>query len=83
MCIIVNVRCRNPDIRGISAAGSAPHWQCGGQEFDPPMLHHREKLDEHYVHRVFLYMLPSGHDRETAFAIEQIKNFFFTEVKKC
>ena len=25
--------------RGISAAGSAPHWQCGGQGFKSPMLH--------------------------------------------
>ena len=24
---------------GISAAGSAPHWQCGGQGFESPMLH--------------------------------------------
>ena len=26
-------------IRGISAVGSAPHWQCGGQGFKSPMLH--------------------------------------------
>ena len=25
---------------GISSAGRAPHWQCGGQRFDPAMLHH-------------------------------------------
>lgn len=25
--------------RGISAAGSAPHWQCGGQGFKSPILH--------------------------------------------
>ena len=25
--------------RGISAAGSASHWQCGGQGFESPMLH--------------------------------------------
>ena len=25
--------------RGISAAGSAPHWQCGGHGFEPRMLH--------------------------------------------
>ncbi len=24
---------------GISSAGRAPHWQCGGQRFDPAMLH--------------------------------------------
>ena len=26
-------------VRGISAVGSAPHWQCGGQGFKSPMLH--------------------------------------------
>lgn len=25
--------------RGISAVGSASHWQCGGQGFKSPMLH--------------------------------------------
>ena len=29
---------------GISAAGSAPHWQCGGQGFESPMLHQIENL---------------------------------------
>ena len=27
---------------GISAVGSAPHWQCGGQGFESPMLHQRK-----------------------------------------
>ena len=27
--------------RGCSAAGSAPHWQCGGQGFEPPQLHNQ------------------------------------------
>ena len=26
-------------IRGCGAAGSAPHWQCGGQGFESPQLH--------------------------------------------
>ena len=26
-------------IWGRSSAGRAPHWQCGGQEFDPLRLH--------------------------------------------
>ena len=26
---------------GISAVGSASHWQCGGQGFESPMLHHK------------------------------------------
>ncbi len=30
--------------RGISAVGSAQHWQCWGQEFESPMLHHRKPL---------------------------------------
>lgn len=27
--------------RGISSVGRVPHWQCGCQEFESPMLHHR------------------------------------------
>ena len=29
--------------RGISAAGSAQHWQCWGQGFESPMLHQQKK----------------------------------------
>ncbi len=29
---------------GRSSAGRAPHWQCGGQGFDPPRLHHPDGL---------------------------------------
>ena len=32
-------------LRGISAAGSAPHWQCGGQRFESAMLHGPGGLD--------------------------------------
>ncbi len=47
--------------RGISAVGSAPHWQCGGQGFKSPMLHHT--CGEHYASPQFfilytLYFLP-------------------------
>ena len=28
-------------VRGISAVRSAPHWQCGGQGFESPMLHQK------------------------------------------
>lgn len=28
--------------RGISAVGSASHWQCGGQGFKSPMLHQKK-----------------------------------------
>ena len=30
---------------GISAAGSAPHWQCGGHGFESRMLHHFHDLE--------------------------------------
>ena len=33
-------------IRGCSSAGRAPALQAGGQEFDPPHLHHRASEDE-------------------------------------
>ena len=32
-------------VRGISAVGSAQHWQCWGQEFESPMLHHKTTLN--------------------------------------
>ena len=31
-------------LRGISAAGSAQHWQCWGQRFESAMLHHQGTL---------------------------------------
>ena len=39
-------------IRGISAVGSASHWQCGGQGFESPMLHQIK----HYTQRVTLWL---------------------------
>ena len=33
-------------IRGCSSAGRAPALHAGGQEFDPPHLHQRVKVDE-------------------------------------
>ena len=30
---------------GISAVGSAQHWQCWGQGFKSPMLHHRKHFE--------------------------------------
>ena len=33
--------------RGISAVGSAQHWQCWGQGFESPMLHQKEKQITH------------------------------------
>ena len=34
-----------PDLWGISSVGRAPALQAGGQEFDPPHLHHRASED--------------------------------------
>ena len=34
--------------RGISAAGSAQHWQCWGQEFESPMLHAEIRADNRF-----------------------------------
>ena len=36
--------------RGISAAGSAPHWQCGGHGFESRMLHTRLISKTMYLH---------------------------------
>ena len=33
------------ETRGISAVGSAQHWQCWGQEFESPMLHQQKTLE--------------------------------------
>ena len=30
--------------RGVSAVGSASHWQCGGQGFESPTLHFERLL---------------------------------------
>ena len=38
---------------GISAVGSAQHWQCWGQGFKSPMLHHRK----HFERSAFLLCL--------------------------
>ena len=38
---------------GISAVGSAQHWQCWGQGFKSPMLHHRK----HFERSAFLLYL--------------------------
>ena len=32
--------------RGISAVGSAQHWQCWGQGFESPMLHKKKAAEE-------------------------------------
>ena len=39
----VKMSTRKENIWGISAVGSASHWQCGGQGFESPMLHQIKK----------------------------------------
>ena len=40
-----HLKCDNINVvRGISAAGSAQHWQCWGQEFESPMLHQTQEI---------------------------------------
>ena len=52
-------------VRGRGAAGSAPHWQCGGQGFESPRLHPVEqakRLDPiHGGRGVFCLGAPGGH----------------------
>ena len=43
------------EARGISAVGSAQHWQCWGQEFESPMLHHN--LSENHGFQTFLLFI--------------------------
>ena len=42
---VISCECLPPaGARGRGAAGSAPHWQCGGQGFESPRLHPTETL---------------------------------------
>ena len=41
---------------GISAVGSAPHWQCGGHGFKSRMLHQRIALKRFSVQGFFVYV---------------------------
>ena len=41
-------------VRGISAVGSAPHWQCGGHGFKSRMLHLSKNLGNSTVPGFFL-----------------------------
>ena len=45
------------ETRGISAVGSAQHWQCWGQEFESPMLHHKRTETLIQGFSPFLYIL--------------------------
>ncbi len=42
---------------GVSSAGRAPVLHAGGQEFDPPTLHHF-KNSEHFLEESVLFFLP-------------------------
>ena len=47
--------------RGISAVGSAQHWQCWGQEFESPMLHQMKTLESQRLERFsFCLLLSAG-----------------------
>ena len=46
-----NRRRRNQ--RGLSSAGRAPALHAGGQEFDPPRLHHYNVLKEYKLKEIF------------------------------
>lgn len=45
-------------LRGISAVGSAPHWQCGGQGFKSPMLHQKNRYQ--FLRCLFFYTIKRG-----------------------
>ena len=42
---------------GLSSAGRAPHWQCGGQRFDPARLHHPTKACKMFILQAFLFTM--------------------------
>ena len=46
-----NICYNEKHIRGISAVGSAQHWQCWGQGFESPMLHQnsRSRSDREFL----------------------------------
>ena len=48
-------------MRGISAVGSAQHWQCWGQGFESPMLHQNTKTVD--FPRFFVYLQHLRHPR--------------------
>ena len=45
---------------GISAAGSAQHWQCWGQEFESPMLHQSFAVIPRGLRRIFMFRCLEG-----------------------
>ena len=49
-------------LRGISAVGSAQHWQCWGQEFESPMLHQTYRRSNNSFGRRFFVnqLLPAS-----------------------
>ncbi len=55
--------------RGISAVGSAQHWQCWGQGFKSPMLHHKK----HFFEVLFCFSC-INFDRYTAQIDKKRKN---------
>ena len=55
-------------IWGRSSAGRAPHWQCGGQEFDPLRLHQIKPLVS-LKRAVFLYFFVGLRFSEILFGV--------------
>lgn len=51
---------RFSDMRGISSAGRAPHWQCGGQRFDPAMLHQKQETTRPKALWFIFYLTVTG-----------------------
>ena len=51
---------------GISSVGRAPHWQCGGQRFEPAMLHQNGMQKMHTVFSFsFFNIRKKGSNRQT------------------
>ena len=59
MCYIIQAVSKALTVwmRGISAVGSAQHWQCWGQEFESPMLHGEESPCEIKGFLLFMFSL--------------------------
>lgn len=63
--------------RGISTAGSAPHWQCGGHGFESRMLHfllYRKFLLNHELCKQIALQKQGTENRRLR--LEDIKTFF-------
>ncbi len=62
--------------RGISSVGRVPHWQCGCQEFESPMLHHKNKTDLRVC--FVLYLESIGDEKGTSLPAGRRKSVRWT-----